>query len=204
MKNFMKAAEERVIVVHPDGTVDEFFEGFFRAFEGNSSLIGDLADPIPSLSAGAKTRLKAFLSEPNTGSLWKIDDPTFVDGVPQIPQNYWTRGVLGELDVFNRGYKKQGLTHAPSAEGYDIFGSKWVQIKTTANPSSSGNIAAMRKAIDKLVIEAPPNSPLKLHILKKPGTDSAALESALIQYRTDNSLVGRLELDIQPYNIGPQ
>jgi hypothetical protein len=100
MKNFMKAVEERVIVVQPDGTVDEFFEGFFRAFEGNSSLIGDLAVPIPSLSAGAKTRLKSFLSDPNPGYLWKIDDPVFVDGVPQIPQNYWTRGVLGELDVF--------------------------------------------------------------------------------------------------------
>jgi len=35
----MKAAEERVIVVHPDGTVDEFFEGFFKAFGGNSSLV---------------------------------------------------------------------------------------------------------------------------------------------------------------------
>ena len=45
MKNFMKAAEDRVVVVHPDGSVDEFFEGFFRAFEGNPSLLNDLDDP---------------------------------------------------------------------------------------------------------------------------------------------------------------
>jgi hypothetical protein len=204
MKNFMKTAEDRVIVVHPDGTVDEYFEGFFRAFEGNSSLIGDLADPIPSLSAGAKTRLKAFLSAPNPGYLWKIDDPIFVDGVPQIPQNYWTRGVLGELDVFNRVYKKQGYTHAPSAEGYDIFGLKWVQIKTTVNPSSSGNIQAMRNAIDKLVLESPEQATLKLHVLKKPGTDSTALETALDSYIDTPELRNRVEILIEAYNIGPQ
>ena len=138
MKNFMKAAEDRVVVVHPDSTVDEFFEGFFRAFEGNSSLSNNLDDPMHSIatwSPGAKLRAKHFLSGEDAGSLWRLDDPVFVNGVPQIPQNYWTRGVLGELDVFYRAYKKQGYTHAPSAEGYDIFGPKWVQVKTTANPN---------------------------------------------------------------------
>ncbi len=207
MKNFMKVAEERLIIGHPDGTVDEYFEGFFRAFEGNSSLANNLEDPahsIASLSSGAKARLKAFLSDPNPGYLWKIDDPAFVNGVPQVPQNYWARGVLGELDVFNRIYKKQGYTHAPSAEGYDIFGPKWVQIKTTVNPSSSGNIQAMRNAIDDLVDKSPLSSALKLHILKKPGTDSAALQSAL-QIHIDTPLLrNRVEILIQPYNIGPQ
>jgi hypothetical protein len=58
MKNLMKAAEERVVVVHPDGTVDEYVEGFFRAFEGNSSLIGGLAlglDRIAMLIAGEES-----------------------------------------------------------------------------------------------------------------------------------------------------
>jgi hypothetical protein len=205
MKNYLQVAEERVVIAHPDGAVDEYFEGFFRAFEGNSSIVGNLAEPVQSLSAGAKTRLKAFLSDPNPGYLWKIDDPVFVDGVPQIPQNYWARGVLGELDVFNRVYKKQGYTHAPSAEGYDILGSKWVQIKTTANPSSSGNIAAMKVAIDDLVRVAGESSlNLKLHILKKPGTDSAALQAALIQHADQKGILGRFELLVEPYNIGLQ
>jgi len=208
MKNFMKAAEDRVIVVHPDGTVDEFFEGFFRAFEGNSSLANNLDDPMHSIatwSSGAKERAKHFLSGEDAGSLWRLDDPVFVDGVPQIPQNYWTRGVLGELDVFNRVYKKQGYTHAPSAEGYDIFAPKWVQVKTTANPSSSGNIEAMKKAIDKLVLESPEEATLKLHILKKPGTDSTALQTALEDYLIDKPYKNRFDPPlIEPYDIGPQ
>lgn len=174
----------------------------------NSSLAKSSEDPahsIASLSSGAKARLKAFLSDPNPGYLWKTDDPVFVDGVPQIPQNYFTRGVLGELDVFNRIYKKQGYTHAPSAEGYDILGPKWVQIKTTANPSSSGNIQAMQKAIDKLVAEAPESASLRLHILKKPGTDSTALQAALEDYLVDKPYKNRFDTPlIEAYDIGPQ
>jgi hypothetical protein len=107
--------------------------------------------------------------------------------------------------VFNRVYKKQGLTHAPNAEGYDFFGTKWVQIKTTANPSSSGNIAAMRIAIDALVDRSATGVPLILHILKKPETDSAALDAALAAYKAlEPSTRGRVQIVIEAYNIGPQ
>ena len=208
MKNFMKAAEDRVVVVHPDSTVDEFFEGFFRAFEGNSSLSNNLDDPMHSIatwSPGAKVRAKHFLSGEDAGSLWRLDDPVFVNGVPQIPQNYWTRGVLGELDVFYRAYKKQGYTHAPSAEGYDIFGPKWVQVKTTSNPSSTGNIRAMEISIVDLVEQSPTEStPLLLHILKKPGTDSTALKNALDNYLIGKPYENRFEILIQSDKIGPQ
>jgi hypothetical protein len=204
MKNFLKVAEERLVVAHPDGAVDEFFEGFLRAFEGNSSLMGGLADPqqsIASLSPGAKSRLKAFLSDP--GYLWKIDDPVFVDGVPQIPQNYFSCGILAELDVYVRQYKAAGFTHHPTAAGFDFSGPKWVQIKSTKNPSSSGHIAAMKNAINDLIEKSPNNVPLKLHILKKPGTDSSGLESALEAYKAlVPELRSRVTVVVEAYNIG--
>jgi len=206
MKNFLQVAEERLVLPRADGTVDEFFEGFFRAFEGNSSLMGDLADPtksISSLSPGAKARLKAFLSDPDPGYLWKIDDPVFVDGVPQVPQNYFTRGILAELDVYVRQYKAAGFTHHPTAAGFDFTGSKWVQIKSTKNPSSSDHIRAMELAIDNLILQSPAEVPLRLHILKKPGTDSSALELALSNYKDLQPLTrNRVEILIETYNIG--
>ncbi len=206
MKNFMEAAEERVTVVHPDGTVDEFFEGFFRAFEGNSGLLHNLDDPIHSIagySDGAKARLKFFLSDPDAGELWKLDD--YAPGDTESWKRYITRGVLGELDAYKRVYKPQGFSHAPTAPGYDFTDIKWVQIKTCKNPGTTQNIADMKTAIDDLVAHSP-GSPtqLKLHILKKPGTDSAALHGALIQYRQETGLLNRLEILIDPYNIGPQ
>ena len=191
-----------------DGTINEFFEGFFRAFEGNSSLMGNLDDPaksITSLSPGARARLKAFLSDPDPGYLWKIDDPVFVNGVPQIPQNYFTRGILAELDVYVRQYKAAGFTHHSTAPGFDFTGSKWVQIKSTKNPSASGHIAAMKLAIDKLILESPGDVPLRLHILKKPGTDSNQLESALEAYKAlDSNVRNRVEILVEAYNIGGQ
>jgi hypothetical protein len=202
MKNFLKVAEERIVVAQADGAVDEFFEGFLRAFEGNSSIVGNLDVPIDTLSAGAKERLKYFLSDPDAGDLWKLDD--YLESDPTTWKRYFTRGVLGELDVFNRVYKKQGLTHAPSAEGYDITGNIWVQVKTSKNPNSAQHIQKMKDAIDLLVEKSPAASQLKLHILKKPGTDSSALQTALTQYLEDKPYKLRFEVSIQPYNIGVQ
>ncbi len=205
MKKFMKAAEERVIVVHPDGTVDDFFEGFFRAFEGNSSLLANLDDPLHSIagySDGAKARLRFFLSDPDAGELWKLDD--YAPGDTESWKRYISRGVLGELDIYKRIYKPQGFGHSPTAAGFDFDGSAWVQIKTCKNPASNQNIADMKSAITDLVTAAGNSQdPLILHILKKPGVDSGALNSALIQYRVDQGLDNRLQILIEAYNIGP-
>ena len=38
-ENFLKLADELILVKKADGTVDEFFEAFFRAFEGNPGLM---------------------------------------------------------------------------------------------------------------------------------------------------------------------
>lgn len=201
----MKSAEERIIVVHPDGTVDEFFEGFFRAFEGNSSLLANLDDPVHSiagLSDGAKARLKFFLSDPDAGALWKLDD--YAPGDPESWKRYIARGVVAELDAYKRIYSQQGFTHAPTAAGYDFLGSKWVQIKTSKVPNATQTIADMKTVIDELVDKSPPGVSLKLHILKKPGTDSAALQSALNNYIDTDALRNRIEILIQSYNKGPQ
>jgi hypothetical protein len=206
MKNFLKVAEDRVVVVHADGNVDEFFEGFFRAFEGNPSLMANLDDPahsIASLSAAAKARLKHVLAEPNPGSLWKLDD--YAAGDPESWKRYITRGVVGELDVYYRIYKPRGYAHAPTAVGYDFTNSGWVQIKTCKAPSSSNNVSAMKVAIDDLVTAVGGSSePLILHILKNPGTDSSALKAALEQYRSSLALDNRLQIVIESYDIGPQ
>jgi hypothetical protein len=78
-----------------------------------------------------------------------------------------------------------------------------VQIKSTKNPN--GAVGAMKQAINDLVAKSPAApTPLKLHILTKPGTDSAALEAALLQHAQDTGIASRFELKIDPYNIGPQ
>ena len=210
MKNFMKAAEERVVVVHADGTVDEFFEGFFRAFEGNPARMHDLDDAAKDIDAytpEAKARLKQFLSDPDAGNLWKIDDPIWgPNGEPDIPHNYWTRGIIGELDLFYRKYKLLGFSHHPTQPGFDYDEALQglVQAKTVRNPD--GAVNAMQKAIDALASKASNSTtPLTLHIMKKPGTNSSALESALDIYKNANpNIRDRLQIIVEPYNIGRQ
>jgi hypothetical protein len=40
--------------------------------------------------------------------------------------------------------------------------------------------------------------------MKKPGMDSTALDAALTTFKAEQGLLERLEIIIQPYNIGPQ
>jgi hypothetical protein len=132
MKNFVKVAEERLIIARADGSVDEFFEGWFRACEGNPSLMhhADTRDlALSSMSPNGKARLKQILSDPDPGNPWKFDDPVWVPGeVPPIPSNYWARGVMLELDAYKRIYKPLGYTHHPTAAAYDYSGPQWVQM----------------------------------------------------------------------------
>ncbi|MCW1922551.1 hypothetical protein OKA05_08290 [Luteolibacter arcticus] len=209
MKNFLKVAEERLIILRPapDGhVVDEFFEGFFRCFEGNPSLMvnADTAElSLSQLSANGKAYLKSFLSDPDAGNLWKIDDPLWVDEDIAIPHNYWVRGLLAEIDVYKRVYKSQGFTHHPTAAGFDLSDDvTWVQIKSVKNPG--GAIDGMKKAIDKLAASRPDSGDLKLHILAKPGTDTAGLKSALDNYLGGKPYESRFEVEIEFYDLGPQ
>ena len=184
-KNFAKVADEIILVQKPDGTVDEFFESFFRAFDGNpSSMVNaDIGATFSKsgLSAEGKATLKKFLSDPNAGKLWEIDVPAIVDNEPAIPDNYWIRGILGELAIYKRIYKNAGYDHFPTATAFDLkSAAEYVQIKTLKNPD--GAISAMRKAIDALMQVPPPPNGLKLHILKKPGSGSSQLKPSLDQY----------------------
>jgi len=204
-RNFLKVVDELILVPKADGTVEECFEAFFRAFQGNPSLMTSVDDPIVSvalLSSEGKATLKKFLSGPDPGKLWDIDVPAIVDGEPAVPHNYWVRGILGELSIYRKQYKALGYSHSPTAKGFDFTGPKWVQIKTLKNPD--GAIGAMKKAIDDLIAfsPGPPNpKPLKLHILKKPGTSSSQLESALRDHIESSPAADRLELVIQEFDL---
>ena len=155
------------------------------------------------LSAEGKATLKKFLSDPNAGKLWEIDVPAIVDNEPAVPHNYWVRGILAELSIYKRVYKKAGYTHAPTAAGYDFSGPAWVQIKSLKNPD--GAIGAMKEAILKLRDNSPASTPIKLHILKKPGTASDHLEDALLNYVNElgEQVSSRFTLEIQPFELVP-
>jgi hypothetical protein len=208
LRNFMKVADETIVIRHADGTLDEFFEGFFRAFQGNPSLMTSADDAtvsISSLSPEGKATLKKFLGDPNPGKLWDIDVPAIVDNEPAIPHNYWARGLLGELSIYKRVYKKAGYTHAPTAPAYDfISAAEYVQIKTLKNPDGAYN--AMRKAVDALADLtdlAPPNR-RTLHILKKPGSASDNLLDSLQSYIDEFIPIDRkVTVLIQEFELAP-
>jgi hypothetical protein len=196
-KNFAKVADEFILVKLPDGTVDDFFEGFFRAMEGNPSLLKHADDlsvkmggALEKLSPNAKARLKQILSDPDPGNPWKLDTPEEwnLDDIP-IPSNFYARGLLLELQQFKKVYKPKGFQHHPTAAGYDYSGSLsgfdlLVQMKSLRNPE--GAFSAMKKAIDKLAAAIPANAPaakrVQLHIVKRPGSASAQLKAEIDAY----------------------
>jgi hypothetical protein len=140
-----------------------------------------------------------LLSDPNAGKLWEIDVPAIVDNEPAIPHNYWVRGILGELSIYKKVYKKAGYAHAPTAAGYDFTGPAWVQVKTLKNPD--GAYGAMKKAVDDLIDKSPTDKPLKLHILKKPGSSSSGLQQSLESYIEGLPDKDRFELIIEGFEL---
>jgi hypothetical protein len=210
-KNFTKVVEDVILVRRPDGNVESFFEAFLKAFEGNPSLMKHadelstrVGGPLEPMSAEAKATLKKFLSDPNAGKLWEIDVPAIVDNEPAVPHNYWVRGILAELSIYKRFYKAQGYTHFPNASAFDLkSAAEYVQIKTLKNPD--GAFGAMKKAVDALALLPSPPDGLKLHILKKPGSGSDQLETALRNYinTSPNQRVKQVQLEIQSYELAP-
>jgi hypothetical protein len=114
------------------------------------------------------------------------------------------RGILGELAIYKRVYKNAGYAHFPTAPAFDLkSAAEYVQIKTLKNPD--GAFGAMKKAVDALAeLPNPPNG-LKLHILKKPGSASEQLETALRNYIDDpeGNILGRVQLIIQEFELVP-
>jgi len=207
-RNFLKVADEVILVRKADDTVEEFFEAFFRAFEGNPGLMvsADAGATFSksSLSAEGKATLKKFLSDPNTGKLWEIDVPAIVNNEPAIPHNYWIRGILAELSIYKRLYKNAGYEHFPTAQAFDLkSATEYVQIKTLKNPD--GALGAMKKAVDALAaLPSPPNG-FKLHILKKPGSASNQLKTSLEDYidNSDNPIIRSVKLSIEEFDLVP-
>ncbi|GAA5121164.1 hypothetical protein GCM10023212_15900 [Luteolibacter yonseiensis] len=190
-RNFLKVADDFILVKKADGTVDEFFEGFFKSMEGNPSLMKHADDmsvkvggSLEPLSPNAKARLKQILSDPDPGNPWKLDTPEEwnPDNIP-VPSNFYARGLLLELQQFKKIYKPAGFLHHPTAAGYDYYSTaldRYVQMKTLKNPD--GAASAMKKAIDGLIGATPAGSTLQLHIVKRPGTTSEALKQAIADH----------------------
>ncbi len=203
-KNFLKVADEFLLVKQADGTVDDFFEGFFKAMEGNPSLIKHADDvsvkvggTTEALSPGAKARLKQVIRDPvpgephpEIGNPWRLDDVEDWTIPSPIPSNYWARGNLIELWKFKKAYKAAGFKHHPNATGYDYSSAAddlFVQMKSYSNPD--GATTAARDAINKLLAaNTPAGSKLQLHIVHKNGTSSTSLKQGIEDYLNDQIL----------------
>lgn len=194
LKNFKKVADEAIVTRGADGSLDEFFEAFFRSFTGNPSQLAHADDPFYSmfeLSANGKAALKKFLSDP-PGQFWDtFDESTFF--------NNRARGVLGELAIYKRSYKARGYTHAPNAAGYDFYSAlEYVQIKTTKSPQSAYSM--LKKAVDDLEARSPKDKKLLLHLLvKEENTLTAQLKTQVDAYI--NSLPAAAKSRFAPLKI---
>jgi hypothetical protein len=199
-------ANDRLIIVQSEAVVDDIFEAWFRGMSGNpANLVPANTGLMPStmaadfLNANGKARLKLLLSDPDPGDPWKLNAPDWLTGEPPpIPHNYWTRGMLIEIDTFVRKYKPDGYAHHQQQPGYDYSRAKYVQVKSLKNPD--GAISAMKTAIAKLVEHSPPGTKLKLHICKQAGSSSADLRTKLDEYiLLDERLRDRIEILIEVY-----
>ena len=210
-KNFVQVIEDVILTRRPDGQVESFFEAFFKAFEGNPSLMKHadelsvkVGGPLEPMSSDAKATLKKFLSDPNAGKLWEIDVPAIVDNEPAVPHNYWVRGILAELSIYKRVYKSAGYQHFPNAIGFDFKSAgEYVQIKSLKNPD--GAYGAMKKAVDALVnlSDLPSPNIRTLRILKKPGSASRQLQQQLQAYINSLPANKRVTLEIEPFELTP-
>jgi hypothetical protein len=217
-RNFLKVADEFILVKQADEagkeTLDEFFEAFFKGFEGNPSLMKNADEVAVSTGGGlepmsdhAKLFLKEFLSEPNAGNLWKLDDiPHIPNWQNTVPHKFWVRGNLFEVLYYKKVYKGRGHTHHSNALGFDTRklgpGPEWTQIKSAANPNSAHQIQRMKQAIDDLVLAAGQGSPdpLILHILTRDDAVAATVDAVKSHAP---QLVGRLTIKWERY-VHPQ
>jgi len=113
--------------------------------------------------------------------------------------------MIPEPDICVREYKPRKFGHDPGAKARDCRSPgpaprTRVQIKSLKNPD--GAFGAMKKAVDDLVKKSPDNVALKLHILKKPGSGSDALETKLKTYVKDVLRMDeRFTIKITPYTL---
>lgn len=202
MKQVDEAGEE---------TLEEFFEAFFKGFEGNPSLMKN-ADEVAVSTGGfepmsdrAKLFLKDFLSDPNAGDPWKLDDiPHIPNWQNTVPHKFWARGNLFEVLYYKKIYKGRGHTHHSNAPGFDTRklgpGPEWTQIKSAANPNSAHQIQRMKDAIDDLAEVAGQHDPIILHILIRDDASAATVNA--VQAHAD-SIGSRLTIIWEKY-VHPQ
>jgi hypothetical protein len=205
MKNFLDFADDRLIVLDAHGNFEkEWMDDWMRAFKGNPSEIQAPVAPLESLTEQQRGFLKQVLDDPDPGDCWKLDDPVWANGAePPFPHNYWTRGIIAEIDLYQQQYRLYGYEHLPVAQAIDYTKlGKAVQVKTIKNPATA--TARMEKAIRDLIAAAPTGD-LKLHVLVKPGQDAAPLRAHLETYLFDEfrNDVGRFELRIVNYSAIP-
>ena len=205
MKNFLDFAEERLVVLKGNGDFElEWMDDWMRAFKGNPSEFQPPIAPLESLTEQQRGFLKQVLDDPDPGDFWKLDEPVWNNGAePPFPHNYWTRGIIAEIDLYQQQYRLYGYEHLPVAQAIDYTKlGKAVQVKTIKNPATA--TARMEKAIRDLIAAAPTGD-LKLHVLVKPGQDAAPLRAHLDSYLEEffPAHVGRFELRIVNYSVLP-
>ena len=144
MKNFLKVADKRLVVPDDQGGVIDWMEDWLRAFKGNPAEFVD-RPPLESLTPQQRGFLKQVLSEPDPEDFWKLDDPIWTNGAePPFPHNYWTRGIIAEIDLYHRVYKPAGYAHLSVEKAIDYTRLATpaspvmvVQAKTVKNPATA-------------------------------------------------------------------
>lgn len=121
-----------------------------------------------------------------------------------IPGNYWARGLPIELHQFIKVYRAKDYKRFPSAAGYDYKGTKWVQMKSVADPTKPNAIIRMKTAIDDLVRKASDTAEggnaaqMILHIVTR-DADSSAMRAALDSYVIGKNYEARLQIIIEQF-----
>lgn len=200
-KNFNKVFEERLIVSNPGGGLVDFGEDLLISFKGNSSLLSPADRGINLASMGAPEKAAILAAFEDGGSLWKID--AAVTGFPSGPIR---RGVVAETAIFYGEYSGQGWSRVSIAPGIDfVKPPAVVQVKTLAVTDLSG----MKEALVKLLQPGRDRgcTQFVLDMRRKPGLDTNAMETALLEHivtlRNEGTLLPgeQLSISIKDYDI---
>jgi hypothetical protein len=159
---------------------------------------------LEAFDGAVKNRLKAFLTPPDMGDVFKMPSP------PEIPEQFWARGILGEIHQWHLKWNRiTGCRHTPNGQGIDFVcdpGKFSVQTKTiqgtlekTVGP---GTISDMKNALLKLKEKASGDHRLVLEILHKPGVDITSLDAELNAFKQSAQFAGRqVEIIIEPFQF---
>lgn len=203
-KNFAKVFDEKLIITGADGKLYDWGDDFLRCFKDTPSAFVNRA-PFDSLEDYQKNLMKAFLSGPDVGNIYKLDTVHW--------KGRRVRGILVEIDFHHRQFID--WNHTPSgSEGFAVDWTKAhraVQMKSinSATDWQENNLAG---AINDLIDWQKTNSSvteLTLSIKKNPSLDSQGLEGILLDYidllkLADDFPDGvEIVLDVKPFVFMP-